>query len=71
MITEEWKQFTGSGCIDLNDLPWEVVTCGTKTKSTTRGTEDTGPVIEFVRVKLPNRRFRGEPHGLTSLDAMA
>jgi hypothetical protein len=55
MITEEWKQFTGSGCIDLNDLPWEVVTCGTKTKSITVGTEDTGRVTEFVRVKLPNR----------------
>jgi hypothetical protein len=48
MISERWKQFIGSGCIDLDDLPWEVVTCGTKTKCS----EDTGRVIEFVRVKL-------------------
>jgi hypothetical protein len=55
MITEEWMRFTGSGCINLNDPPWEVVTCGTKTKCSTVGTEDTGRVIEFVRVKLLNR----------------
>jgi hypothetical protein len=33
MSTEDWRKFTGSGSIELNILPWQTVTCGTKTKS--------------------------------------